>query len=110
MNFTPKYNGNLGLEYGLLIFGKMAFVRSDYTYFGSYYTATGERGSRADAYSLVNFRVGMNVLERGELQLRVDNVLNSDALTAVVGPSGFPPGYGLRLAPRTFGLGLSYDF
>jgi iron complex outermembrane receptor protein len=110
MNFTPEYNGNLGLEYGFDLFGRAAFVRGDYTYFGSYYTGTGERGFRADSYSLVNLRAAMDVMSRGQLQLRVDNVLDSDALVAVIGPSGFPPGYGLRLAPRTIGLGFSYDF
>jgi iron complex outermembrane recepter protein len=110
MNFTPEYNGNLGLEYGFNLFSRTAFVRGDYTYFGSYYTGTGERGFRADSYGLVNLRGGIHVFNRGELQLRIDNALNSDAFTAVIGPSGFPPGYGVRLMPRTFGVGLSYDF
>jgi outer membrane receptor protein involved in Fe transport len=110
MNFTPEINGSLGIEYGFSLFGRTAFVRGDYTYFGSYFTETGERGEHADAYSLINLRAGVNVFEQAELRLRVDNLADSDAFTAVVGPGGFPPGYGVRLMPRTIGLGISYSF
>lgn len=48
--------------------------------------------------------------DSSELLVNVDNVLNADDFTTVVGPSGFPPGYSVRLRPRTIGLGLIYRF
>lgn len=41
LNFTPEFNGNLGVEYGFTVAQRDAFVRGDYSYFGAYYTQTG---------------------------------------------------------------------
>ncbi len=110
LNFAPKFNGNLGAEYDFSIAGKRAFVRGDYLYFGSYYTATGEKGLRADPYNLVNLRAGVMLSDQVSLQFHIGNLLNSDAFTSVIAPSGVPPGYAVRLRPRTFGVDLAYSF
>lgn len=110
MNFTPKFSGNVGLEYTFPIAGRNAFLRGDYSYFGSYYSQPGERGLKADSYSIVNLRAGWAATERTDVALYVDNLADSDAFTSILGPSGFPPGYGVRLRPRTVGVGLSHNF
>lgn len=110
LNYTPKINGNFGLEYGFRLAQRDAFIRSDYVYFGSYYTQTGGRGVKAEGYSLFNLRGGVSVSESAEVSLHVDNLFNADDFTTVVGPSGFPPGYSVRLRPRTIGVALSYRF
>jgi outer membrane receptor protein involved in Fe transport len=109
MNFTPELNSNLGVEYNFNLGENPAFVRTDYAYFGDYYTATGEQGQFANSYSLVNLSAGAR-FGRAELQLQVQNVLNSDAFTVVDGPASFPPGYAIRLRPRTVGVNVSYGF
>ncbi len=110
LNFTPELNGNFGVEYGFGVAQRDGFVRADYTYFGSYYTQTGHRGVKADAYGLVNLHGGLAITDSSEVLINVDNLLNADDYTTVVGPSGFPPGYSVRLRPRTIGLGLTYRF
>ncbi|MGH8425053.1 MAG: TonB-dependent receptor domain-containing protein, partial [Pseudomonas fluorescens] len=110
MNFAPKFSGNVGLEYAFPIVGRKAFLRGDYSYFGSYYSQPGERGLKADSYSIVNLRAGWAATQKADVVLYVDNLADSDALTSILGPSGFPPGYGVRLRPRTVGVGLSYNF
>jgi outer membrane receptor protein involved in Fe transport len=107
MNFTPEFNGSLGLEYEFDLVGRESFVRADYTYFGSYYTQTGERGERADAYGVVNLGLGARVSSVADVQLNIKNLLNDDAVLTLV---GFPAQYGTRLRPRTVGLHLGYRF
>lgn len=110
LNYTPELNGHLGVEYGFSIAQRSSFIRGDYSYFGSYYTQTGHRGIRADAYGVLSIRGGIAVTENADVLVHVDNALNADDYTTVVGPSGFPPGYSVRLRPRTIGVGLTYRF
>lgn len=110
LNFTPELNGNLGLEYGFSIAQRDAFVRGDYTYFGAYYTQTGHRGVRADAYGMFNLSSGVGITDSADVVINIDNVLNADDFTTVLGPGAFPPGYSVRLRPRTIGVGLTYRF
>jgi iron complex outermembrane receptor protein len=110
MNFTPELNGSLGMEYGFDIVQRRGFVRADYAYFGAYYTETGHRGVRADSYDLLSIGGGIAVTDNAEIVVHVDNALNEDDFTTVVGPGGFPPGYSVRLRPRTIGVGLTYRF
>lgn len=110
LNYTPEFNGNLGVEVGFSLAQREGFLRGDYAYFGSYYTQTGHRGVRADAYGMVNIRGGLAVTEHADFLVHVDNALNADDFTTVIGPAGFPPGYSVRLRPRTIGVGLTYRF
>lgn len=110
LNYTPKMNGNLGLEYAFDIAQRRAYVRGDYTYFGAYYTQTGRKGVRADAYDRLSIHAGVAITPNADVLLQLDNALNADDYTSVVGPSGFPPGYSVRLRPRTIGVGLNYRF
>jgi iron complex outermembrane recepter protein len=110
LNYTPEFNGSLGLQYEFAIAQRTGYLRGDYTYFGSYYTQTGRQGIRADAYDLLSIRGGMFITPSSELLLQLDNVLDADDYTSVTGPSGFPPGYSVRLRPRTIGVGLNYRF
>lgn len=110
MNFTPDFNGNAAIEYNFSIADMETSLRGDYAYVGSYYTQPGERGLLADSYGLVNLRSELTLSASAAIQIYVDNVLNSDAFTSVLGPSNFPAGYGVRLRPRTIGIGLSYGF
>lgn len=110
MNFTPEINGSAAIQYNFSIADMETSLRGDYAYVGSYYTQPGERGLRADSYDLVNLRGELTLSASAAIQIYIDNVLNSDAFTSVLGPSNFPAGYGVRLRPRTIGIGLSYGF
>lgn len=109
MNWVPKLNGYAALEYAFDLVGNESFARADYAYYGSYYTATGERGQRIDDYGLVNLSAGTQLGAVG-VQLLVSNVMNSDSITTLEGPAAFPPGYAIRVRPRTVGIRLSYSF
>jgi outer membrane receptor protein involved in Fe transport len=106
MNFTPKINGSFGVSYDFDIAGNGAFIRTDYTYFGNYYTGTGETGIKLDSYSLVNASAGIN-LDEIDHRLYVNNVTNGDDYTS---REGFPTGYAIRLRPRTIGFNVAYNF
>lgn len=110
MNFTPKWNGRLGGEYSFAVGENDAFVRADYSYYGSYYTGTGKRGDRIPGYGLVNVATGIRVEDFGA-QFYVNNLFNSDAFTVIGGPtSAFPAKSAMRVRPRTVGIRLTHDF
>lgn len=112
MNYTPEWNGMFSAEYTSEVVGRPVFLRGDYTYFGNYYTGTGERGAKVAGYGLANLNAGIT-FNQLDLQVQASNIFNSDSYTTIGASSasgGFPGGYALRVRPRTVGLRLAYKF
>ncbi len=106
---SPKFNANLGLQYGFAVAGHPAFVRADATHVGEFY---------GDLRQLANTRSGDYIkldataritLDKLNLDLYVRNLTNEDAFT-FHGNLDYGPYFGYRLRPRTIGVQLDYSF
>ncbi len=109
----PRFNANLGLEYGFNVREHRMSVRADAIYIGTLYTALLQQpiGIEAGDYVKLDLSARMEI-SKLSLDLYVRNATNADDFysrshftTPNVGDY-----FGYRLRPRTVGLQLSYDF
>lgn len=106
---SPKFNANLGVQYGFDIAGHSAFVRADSIYVGPFYGNVLQTPStRAGDYVKLDASVRVEI-DNLKVDLFVRNLTNEDAFTW---RGGDPRGefFGYRMRPRTFGVQLGYDF
>ena len=103
---SPRFNGNIGVEYSFTLTEHNAFVRADYDWRGGFYSDLQEATPETGDYGLLNLKLGVQ-LESVFVELYAKNVTGEDDLsywnTAFFG-------VGSRLRPRTFGANLSYKF
>jgi outer membrane receptor protein involved in Fe transport len=106
---SPKFNGNLGVEYRFFLRGHRASVRADSIYVGKFYGDVYQSPStKAGDYVKIDLSGRVNFNRLG-LDLFVQNLTNQDAY-AFRGTSD--PGreyFGYRLRPRTIGARLNYN-
>ena len=105
---SPKSNASLGLEYSFLLGGHDAYLRTDYTYVGGFYSNLQESGSEAGDYGKLNLKVGV-VVDQFDIDIYINNLTNDDAITWVH-QEGFPSERGNRLRPRSIGFNVGYRF
>ncbi len=103
---SPRFNGNIGMEYSFDINGYESFIRADYDWRGGFYSDLQEATPETGDYGLLNLKLGVQ-MHSLFLELYAKNVTGEDELsywnTAFFG-------VGSRLQPRTFGANLTYDF
>ena len=101
---TPTWNGTLAIEYNWELGGHGAFVRSDYNYRDDF-TVGAVAENPVDGHGKWNMRAGIS-LESFDVEVYGTNLANDDAVSTrwEFGPNGF------RMAPRTIGLNVSYEF
>jgi outer membrane receptor protein involved in Fe transport len=81
MTMVPDWNGYLALDQGFEAFGKQAFVRADYTYYGSYKTHFDTRPEDVvPAYSYVNLSSRVELTDAVTLSVHLNNVFDADAI------------------------------
>ena len=101
---SPRYNISFGIEYDFDVSGHSSFIRTDYTYVGGFYNNLQETGIEAGDYGQLNLNGGVALNENTELELFVRNATNEDSLTWLNAVAGW------RLAPRTIGLNISFNY
>ena len=116
MTMVPDWNGYLALDQGFEAFGKQAFVRADYTYYGAYKTHFKTRPEdEVPAYSYVNLSTRMEVTDSVTVSLYLNNVFNTDAVKYNNARSGSDTNttaqeYIEFLSERNLTLRLDYTF
>jgi iron complex outermembrane receptor protein len=106
MNYTPKWNGHFGAEYGVNFNGRRTYVRGDYSYYGAYSAGLGNTGNQFDSYGLFDLSLGMR-FEQADLRLFADNVTNKYAVSSDI---AFPSNGIFPVRPRTVGLRIGFSF
>jgi len=102
---AARFNGNASIEYNFTAFENPAYIRTDYTYVGSYLTDVFGNQPEAGGYGKWNLRAGLK-FENFSVDLYGTNITNADELVMVA--TGASSGY--RLPPRVIGLDISYFF
>lgn len=107
---APKFNGSLGLEYQFKLAGYDAFIRSDYTYVGGYYSypnshSAGPQGTFPESgdYGKLNLRTGI-AIDQFTVDFYGTNLTDEDAFSHVQAGGAY------RIAPRVFGVDVGYRF
>lgn len=81
MTMVPDWNGYLAFDQGFEVFGKQAFVRADYTYYGAYKTHFKTRPEdEVPSYSYVNLSSRLEVSESVTLSLHLNNLFDKEAI------------------------------
>jgi len=81
MTMVPDWNGYLALDQGFEVFGKQAFVRADYTYYGAYKTHFKTRPEdEVPSYSYVNLSSRIEVSDSVTLSVHLNNVFDKEAI------------------------------
>lgn len=101
---SPRFNGNLGVEYNFEVAGYRAFVRSDLSYIGSFNTDLAGVHREAGNYEKWNLRAGVE-MNQFTLEAYANNILNEDAIT-----NSATADLVYRLQPRIIGLDIGYVF
>lgn len=102
---SPETTFNLGVSYEFDISRYAAFVRSDYSYVGEFFSDFKESAPALGDYHQLNMRFGIS-LDKWRIEVFGTNLLNEDAMTWYR-QSSF---YAFRLRPRTLGLELGFNF
>ena len=97
---SPKSNASLGLEYSFMVGSHDAYLRTDYTYVGGFYSNLQESGSEAGDYGKLNLKAGVAV-DQIDIDIYINNLTNDDAITWVH-QEGFPNERGNRLRPPKY--------
>jgi hypothetical protein len=106
MNFTPKWNGHMGVEYRFKMLARDGFLRGDFSYVDESFEGLGETGRKFDAFSFLNLSAGL-AFNRLTLRVFADNVTGRYAISSV----GDWPANGIYpIRPRTVGLNVSASF
>ena len=80
MTMIPNWNGYLAFDQGFTVFGKQAFVRADYSYYGSYKTHFDVRPEdEVPSYSLVNVSSRIEISDSVTLSVHLNNLFDKEA-------------------------------
>lgn len=103
---SPRFNGNLGLEYDFNLYEHNASLRTDVIYIGKFYgDIIRSPNTRAGDYTKIDVsgRVSFGNIN---LDIFVRNITNENAFT-FRGPVPLTSYFGYQLRPRTIGTQLS---
>lgn len=107
---TPKWNGNLGLEYEFKLGGHEAYLRTDAIYVGEFYGDILRSPTlKAGDYVKIDLS-GRIQFDRWNVDLFVRNLTNSDAFVFKGPQARVTSQFGYRLRPLTAGFQIGYKF
>ena len=104
---SPKFNGNLSLQYDFRIGDRAAFLRTDLGYVGSYLGSFSASAREAGGYARLDARIGLTTLNGIDIEVFGSNLTNEDDFTFL---ESRPTNIGYRVRPRTIGAQLRYSF
>ncbi|MDF2178544.1 TonB-dependent receptor [Aliiglaciecola sp. CAU 1673] len=80
MTMVPDWNAYLALDQGFDLFGKQAYVRADFTYYGEYKTHFNVRDEDiVPSYSYVNLSGRLEVSDDVKLSVHINNLFDKEA-------------------------------
>ncbi|QSX36341.1 TonB-dependent receptor [Shewanella sedimentimangrovi] len=80
MTMVPDWNGYLALDQGFQMFGKQAYIRGDWTYYGEYKTHFNVRPEDVvPSYSYFNLSGRYEVSDNIKLSVHINNVFDKEA-------------------------------
>ena len=101
---APRLNGVFGLQYDFQLAEYNAFVRSDYSYIGSFKSDGSFFLPEAESHGKLDMKVGLAV-DQWSFEIYGRNLTNQDAL--VIGTNATE---GRRTLPRMIGVEVNYTF
>jgi outer membrane receptor protein involved in Fe transport len=112
MTMVPDWNGYLAFDQGFDFFGKQAFVRADYTYYGAYKTHFKiSPEDEVPSYSYVNLSSRLEVSESVTLSLHLNNLFDKEAIKYQDAASNtLAPQYIEFLNERNLTVRIDYTF
>jgi iron complex outermembrane receptor protein len=108
---TPKYNGAVGIQYGIALAGGMLTPRLDAVYTSKIYFTTNNGGPQ-DAHTVVNGRVGWQAADQEwEISVYGRNLTDKEYFNGKLSLIGFfGREQGNPAAPREFGVTFKRNF
>ncbi|WP_372872543.1 TonB-dependent receptor [Shewanella sp.] len=80
MTMVPDWNAYLALDQGFQLFGKQAYIRADWTYYGEYKTHFNVRPEDVvPSYSYFNLSGRYEVSDNVKLSVHVNNIFDTEA-------------------------------
>ncbi|GAB3012168.1 TonB-dependent receptor [Bowmanella dokdonensis] len=81
MTMVPEWNAYLALDQGFDLFGKQAYVRGDFTYYGEYKTHFNTRDEDVvPSYSYFNLSGRIEVTDDVKLSVHINNLFDKEAV------------------------------